>query len=245
MATTYEDVLNLFRETDRLLKEQSQETDRKFQETERLLKKSWQETDLKFQETERLLKESWQETDRKFQETDRKFQETDRKFQETDRKFQETDRLLKKQSEATKALEKLFTSQWGKLMESLVEGDLVNLLVARGIAITDTTSRIKGRHPVGGNYEFDIIAHNGDEIVVVEVKTTLRPDDVKTFLSKLDHLKEWLPRYAHNRIYGAMAWLTADASVEAMAIKRGLFSIRATGDSATIQNDSAFTPRAW
>ena len=231
MATTYEDVLNLFRETDRLLKEQSQETDRKFQETERLLKKSWQETDLKFQETERLLKESWQETDRK--------------FQETDRKFQETDRLLKKQSEATKALEKLFTSQWGKLMESLVEGDLVNLLVARGIAITDTTSRIKGRHPVGGNYEFDIIAHNGDEIVVVEVKTTLRPDDVKTFLSKLDHLKEWLPRYAHNRIYGAMAWLTADASVEAMAIKRGLFSIRATGDSATIQNDSAFTPRAW
>ena len=216
MATTYEEILELFRETDR-----------KFQDTNRGIKE---------------LLDAQKETDRKFQETDRLLKE---RFQETDQKFQETERLLKEQSQATKALEALFTSQWGRLMESLVEGDLVNLLVARGIAITDTTSRIKGRHPVGGNYEFDIIAHNGDEIVVVEVKTTLRPDDVKTFLSKLDHLKEWLPRYAHNRIYGAMAWLTADASVEAMAIKRGLFSIRATGDSATIQNDSAFTPRAW
>jgi len=190
---------------------------------------------------------------RLFQETDRRFQDTERllkeQSQQTDRKFQDTERLLKEQSQATEkkinALEKLFTSQWGKLMESLVEGDLVNLLVRRGIAIADTTTRLKGKRPGGGNYEFDLIAHNGEEVVVVEVKTTLRPDDVKHFLDKLDHLKDWIPRYAQNRIYGAMAWLSADASAEAMVIKRGLFSIRATGDSASIQNDSAFTPYAW
>ena len=217
MATTYEDVLNLFREVAESQKE-----------TERLMKEQSWETDRKFQETERLLKEQ---------------------SQETDRKFQETDRLLREQSVAAQKkldqLEDLFTSQWGRLMESLVEGDLVNLLKARGIAIADTSSRIKGRHPGGGNYEFDIIAHNGEEIVVVEVKTTLRPKDVTRFLGKLDQLKTWMPRYAQNRIYGAMAWLTADASVEAMVIKRGLFSIRATGDSATIQNDPEFRARAW
>jgi len=190
---------------------------------------------------------------RLFQETDRKFQDTDRKFQDTDRllkeQFQETGRLLREQSKATEKklnkLEELFTSQWGKLMESLVEGDLVNLLTARGIAIADTTTRLKGRRPDGSNYEFDIIAHNGEEIVVVEVKTTLKPDDVKKFMNKLDHLKSWVPRYAHNRIYGAMAWLTADAGVEAMVINRGLFSIRATGDSAQILNTPDFTPRWW
>ena len=141
-----------------------------------------------FQETDR----NFQETDRKFQDTDRKFQDTDRKFQDTDRKFQDTERLLKEQSQATEkkinALEKLFTSQWGKLMESLVEGDRVNLLIQRGILIADTTTRLKGKQPGGGHYEFDIIAHNGEEVVVVEVKTTLRPDDVKNFLDKLDHL---------------------------------------------------------
>jgi hypothetical protein len=57
MATTYEDVLNLFRE----VAESQKETERKFQETDR----KFQETDRKFQETERLLKEQSQETDRK------------------------------------------------------------------------------------------------------------------------------------------------------------------------------------
>ena len=55
----------------------------------------------------------------------------------------------------------------------------------------------------------------------------------------------WMPRYAHNRIYGAMAWLTADAGAEAMVIERGLFSIGATGDSAQILNPPDFTPRSW
>ena len=34
-----------------------------------------------------------------------------------------------------KQTDRLFTSQWGKLMESLVEGDLVPLLQARGISV--------------------------------------------------------------------------------------------------------------
>ncbi len=210
MATTYEDVLNLFRETDR-----------KFQDTERLLREQ-------SQETERLLREQ---------------------SQETDRKFQETERLLREQSQATEkklnTLERLFTSQWGKLMESLVEGDLVALLTARGIPITDTTTRLKGKLADGGNFEFDIIAHNGEEIVVVEVKTTLKPQDVEDFIARLRQLKHWLPRYANNRIYGAVAWLTADAGAERMVENRGLFSIRATGQSASIQNAPTFTPRAW
>ena len=177
------------------------------------------------------------------------FRETDRKFQETDRKFQETERLLREQSQATEkklnALERLFTSQWGKLMESLVEGDLVELLTARGIAITDTTTRLKGQRADGGNFEFDIIAHDGAELVVVEVKTTLKPQDVEDFVARLRQMKHWIPRYANNRIYGAMAWLTADAGAERMVENRGLFSIRATGHSAAIQNAPTFTPRAW
>ena len=50
MSTTYEEILQLFRE----VAESQKETERKFQETDR-----------KFQETERLLKEQSQETDRK------------------------------------------------------------------------------------------------------------------------------------------------------------------------------------
>ncbi|MBK5937730.1 hypothetical protein [Halochromatium roseum] len=184
MATTYDEIMSLFREVAEAQREVA--------------------------ESQKALTESQKDTDRKLNQ-----------------------------------LEQLFTSQWGRLMEALVEGDLVRLLTERGIAIADTTTRLKGKRADGGNYEFDIIAHNGEEVVVVEVKTTLRPDDVKGFLNKLNHLKTWIPRYAGNRLYGAMAWLTADAGAEAMVENRGLFSIRATGDSASILNEADFRPRAW
>ena len=57
---------------------------------------------------------------------------------ETARQMRETDRRLKK-------AEDLFTSQWGKLMESLVEGDLVPLLKQRGIEVERTLQRMTGR----------------------------------------------------------------------------------------------------
>jgi len=101
------------------------------------------------------------------------FKETDKQFKETDKQFKETDKKIK-------ALSELFTSQWGKLIESLVEGDLIKLLNLRGIPVHETYERVHGCY-LGTNYEFDIIAENGDEIVVVEVKTTLRPKDVMLY----------------------------------------------------------------
>ena len=56
--------------------------------------------------------------------------------QETDRRTQETDLRLRK-------LDELFNGQWGKLMESLVAGDLVKLLNQRGIAVDHTMTNAK------------------------------------------------------------------------------------------------------
>jgi len=176
-----------------------------------------------------------------FMETDKKFKETDRKFQETDRllteKFQETDKKIKE-------LSNLFTSQWGRLIESLVEGDLVRLLNERGIPVDKTSERYKG-HQGGENFEFDIIAHNGNEIVIVEVKTTLKPADVKEFTEKMQKAKIYLPEYANSRLIGAMAYLKADAGAEKMAEKQGFFVIRATGNSAVIINPKGFVPKRF
>ncbi|HKK79757.1 MAG TPA: hypothetical protein VJ933_09010 [Phaeodactylibacter sp.] len=222
-----------FKETDRRFKE----TDRRFQETDRRFK----ETDRRFQETERRFKE----TDRRFQETERllteQFKETDRKFKETAQQFKETDRKLDKRFNE---LYGLFSSQWGRLVESLVEGDLVPILRERGIEIEQTSRRVKGSHK-GQNYEFDILALNGPEVVVVEVKTTLKPRHIRKFVDKMGSFKTWVKRYAPNTVYGAVAFLQADAGAEQMAENQGLFVIRATGDSAAIVNKADFVPRAF
>nr|VFK08040.1 MAG: holliday junction resolvase (hjc) [Candidatus Kentron sp. FM] len=193
------------------------------------------------QETARQMKES----DRQMKETIKEImQETDRQMQETDRRMKETDRQIQETSREIKEAKDLFTTQWGRLVESLVDGSLVRLFNQRGIAVEDTSTRIKGSRQ-GHSYEFDIIAHNGREIIIVEVKTTLRPNDVRVFLGKLKNAKNWMPRYGDNIIHGAMAWLQANAGAERMAANNGLFSIRAVGDSAIVTNEPDFEPKPF
>ena len=180
-----------------------------------------------FQETDRILTEKFQQTDKLLTE---KFKETDMQFKETDRKIRELDRL--------------FTSQWGKLVESLVEGDLIKLLKERDIQVESIVLRRKGNKN-GQNYEFGLIAINGTEMVIVEVKTTLRPDDIDEFNKKLWNAKTYMPEYHDKIIYGAVAFITADGSSDRMAQNKGFFVIKATGSSSSIVNEPGFMPKAY
>ena len=165
------------------------------------------------------------------------FEQVWKMFQETDKQFKETDKKIRKLSE-------LFTSQWGKLVESLVEGDLVRLLNERGIEVIKTTTRTSGNVD-GENFEYDIIAVNGKEIVIVEVKTTLRVKDVNHFHRKLWKAKKYMPEYKDRTIYGAMAFIKAEGSSDKMAENMGFFAIRATGNSSSILNSKDFKPKAF
>ena len=156
---------------------------------------------------------------------------------ENDKMKRETDRRIK-------YLDNLFKGQWGKLMETLVEGDLVKLLQKRGIkikyAITNVESTYDSKYT-----EFDIIACNGEEIVVVEVKTTLTVSDVNKFITKLEKFKKWRPEYKDRKIYGAVAYLKTNANSNVYADKKKLFVIRATGSSASITNAKDFKPKVF
>ena len=203
------------------------------------LRKSQKETDRQMKETDKKM----QETDRQMKETDKKMQETDRK--ETDRQMKETDKMMKEQIKETKRLENLFTGQWGKLMETLVEGDLIKLLKEKDIAVERTTQNLKGEWE-GKEWEIDILAINGKEVVVVEVKTTLTLSYVRNFIKKI--LKNFTvlnPEHKGKTIYGAVAYLKANQGSHTYAEKEGLFVIKATGSSSSIINKKGFRPKKF
>ena len=210
----------------RRVSEKQEETSRQMQETDRQM----QETDRRIQKTERVIKETNREVAERQKETDRVVQETAQQLKETDRQLKKTDAH--------------FNSQWGKLMESLVEGDLVPLLQERGVTVERTSTNAKGTRN-GHHYEFDILAVNGEQVVVVEVKTTLRSEDVAYFLEKLADYTTWAPEHKDRRILGAVAYLKADSSVTMYAERQGLYVIRATGSSAAITNQEDFRPRVF
>ena len=129
-------------------------------------------------------------------------------------------------------------------MESLVEGDLVALLQARGISVEETATRVRGERS-GEYYEFDIVATNTVDLVVVEVKSTLKVGDVKHFLGKLERILMLAPGYKSKHVYGAVAYLRAEEEADRYAQRQGLFVIRATGKSARIVNGEGFKPKRF
>ncbi len=163
--------------------------------------------------------------------------DTDRQMKETALQMKETDRHLNK-------LDELFTGQWGKLMEALVKGDLIKLLNSRGIKV-EGIAKEHERQWNGKPYEYDIIAINGNEVVVVEVKTTLKLKHLKNFTEKLEVFKKVCHEYKDKIIYGAVAYLKADQGTQRNTEKKGLFVIRATGSSASIVNTKNFKPKAF
>ena len=110
-------------------------------------------------------------------------------------------------------------------------------------------TRMRGRRN-GEHYEFDILAENGEEVVVVEVKTTLRAEDVTQFLEKLGKFTEYAPGYRGKKIYGAVAYIKADTSVQAHKFRTPMNSwvpaSAGTTQAGQIQDTHRFLlPQEW
>ena len=131
-------------------------------------------------------------------------------------------------------------NRWGKLGENLVKGSLVQRLKERGVKVEGVITNAKK-----GGVEFDIIAINGKETVVVEVKATLDPSDVTKFKQNIEKFKTLWPDFKKKTVYGAMAYLLkANRQAEKLAEKAGFFVISATGD-IIIKNEKNFKPKVF
>ena len=152
----------------------------------------------------------------------------------------ETSQQMKETDKKIHAVIGDFGNRWGKLGENLVKGSLVQRLKERGIEVERVITNAKNTET-----EFDIIAVNGKEVVVVEVKATLDPADVRKFTKNIQNFKIWWPEFKDKTIYGAMAFLIkSNRQASSLAQKQGFFVIEATGD-VIIQNERDFKPKVF
>ena len=99
-------------------------------------------------------------------------------------------------------------------------------------------SQINGR-----TMELDLLLETGDDVVVVEVKSTLKVADVQEFLVDLDQFLDFFPQHRDKLIYGAVAGLTIDEYADRYAYRQGLFVLSVTGDGLVrILNNDQFRP---
>jgi len=152
----------------------------------------------------------------------------------------ETDRKMQELSDQISEL----TGSWGKFVESMVEPAVVRIFGERGIEIEGTQQRVKRRRN-GDEIEVDILGVNKEWVIAVEVKTTLKVEDVNEHIERLDKFRRFFPEYADRKTIGAVAGMRIEESADKYAYRRGFFVLAQSGESIMMLNDEKFQPKVW
>jgi hypothetical protein len=163
--------------------------------------------------------------------------ETAQSAREADRRMQEKMRELSDQISE-------LTGSWGKFVESIVEPAVVRIFGERGIEIEGTQQRVKRRRN-GDEIEVDILGVNKEWVIAVEVKTTLKVEDVNEHIERLDKFRGFFPEYADRKTIGAVAGMRIEESADKYAYRRGFFVLAQSGENVIMLNDERFRPRVW
>ena len=220
------------------------------QEIIRDIGKSQQKTEESLREVAEAQKETeaaQQKTEAAQQKTEESLREVTEAQKKTETLTQETRVFLKDLGKKIDKVNGNLTNKWGKFVENLVHGDLLNLLAPWDIEVDRVQPRLVytkfGENPGG---EFDLVAVNSKELVIIEVKSTLDKGDIYRFIKKLQAFSK-IPstEYKDKIIYGGVAYLEVIKHADELAYEKGLFVIKAPGGEckiSTITNEKGFKP---
>ncbi|MDZ7696663.1 MAG: hypothetical protein U5R49_06995 [Deltaproteobacteria bacterium] len=201
----------------------------------------------------RELKVSQAKTDAQLNRTDAQLNRTDAQLNRTDAQLNRTDAQLNRtDAQLRKTIQKLdnIGSQLGDL--GLVQGEVAEDLFFRNLRGVFKKARIdlkkvKRNLKRKGEGEFDLVAENGDKVLVVEVKNKLDKRMVDRFVDrKLPKFKELFPEYEKYQVFGGMGALVVKDDVGRYAEKAGLYVLTQTDEGgAALLNREGFKPRTF
>jgi hypothetical protein len=129
----------------------------------------------------------------------------------------------------------------GEVAEDLFYRNVRYLFKDRNITFGSVRRNLKKK----GVAEYDIVAANGDTVLVIEVKNKLQKRMIDNFLSKrLPKFKQAFPQYRGYRLFGGIGALVIKDEVGRYAQKSGLYVLTQASDGgATLANRKNFHAR--
>lgn len=169
------------------------------------------------------------------------FAETSRKMAESDKKIDKINReLSKKLSE--------FGDTLGRFAEEQVRADILNRFDNWGIPVHSITNHFEQRDMQNNfAYEIDILIYNSKYVVAIEVKNTLKKDDVDLHLEKMKKIQAIpFPDSKGKILLAGVAGMIVGNGVDQYAESNGLFVLKPSGETIKIANNKkTFKPREW
>ena len=163
-------------------------------------------------------------------------EEEERQRKEEERQRKEEWKLEEKEHwrEIDRKIDKFFgqfTTDWGRLLEEVTKPAAVKLFKEIGIDIDHVFQESRHREEHRQEMEADVILVNTTAVVVVEVKTTLRKDDVDHFLKQMELFKDLFREFKDKTVYVAVAAIKFNNSSDVYARKKGVFVLRSNGEA--------------
>jgi hypothetical protein len=131
----------------------------------------------------------------------------------------------------------------GEVAEDLFYRNVRYLFRSRDMNFRDVKRNLKKK----GFGEYDIVAVDGDAVLVIEVKNKLQKRMVDRFINKgLPKFKEAFPQYRDRRLLGGIGALVVKDDIGRYAEKAGLYVLTQTSEGgAVIANTKKFRAKEF
>jgi alanyl-tRNA synthetase len=236
----FDRIEKILAETARALKETqktNQETTQALKETQ----KANQETAQALKETQKIHQETEKTLNKTIDDIGIHYQETAQALKETQKANQETAQALKETQEAHKETEKSLnkainglSNTLGSLVEHIMTPDLPRKFEKFGFTF-DKITTVKWAVDGSIYTQIDGLLENGDQAMVVEVKTTLRHDDIDDHVERMEKVRKYADDHGDKRKFlGAIAATITDKSTREYALKKGFFVIEPSGEDVKV-----------
>ncbi|GHV87623.1 hypothetical protein AGMMS50255_9190 [Spirochaetia bacterium] len=95
--------------------------------------------------------------------------------------------------------------------------------------------------------EADAFLENGDSVMVVEIKTKLKTEDIDDHVNRMEKFRAHADFHKDKRkYYGAIAGILMSESEKAYALKKGFYVLEPVGETFTITTPKGpGGPKAW
>ena len=214
----------------------------KFQDEMQEDRKNSKEEMSKFQEEMEANRRKSDERMSKFQED---MHEDRRNSKEEMSKFQEDMRLDRR--ELNKKLGEIANKQ-GRMAEDLVAPSICRILLEiLGLPLSyecNQSERVRRRHSKirGRRREFDVVAEYGDYVLVVETKSTPKPENIPELLAMTREFRDYFPEYKDRKLIAGLAMLYAHKSLIRYASSKGILILAVGDELMDVMNEPGFKP---
>jgi hypothetical protein len=191
-------------------------------------------------EAQKKIDEQLSRTDGQIIELKESQMRTDEQLNRTD---EQLSRTIKKLDDIGRQLGDLGLVQ-GEVAEDLFYRNVRYLFKEeRDLIFSDVKRNLKKK----GSGEYDIVAVNGDAVLVIEVKNKLQNRMVDNFVEKkLPKFKKIFPEYQGRRLFGGIGALVVKDAVSRYAEKAGLYVLTQTSEGgAALTNRKNFRAKEF